>query len=219
MFQLEHISPMFRREHFASETGCPSRLLGFPAAAGCTDVIERDGAAPEEDEGECEGGQRQGEFVSVVAHQSVVEVHLGDSYGQIDADGESGHASEQSQQDEQAAKEFGERRQVGGPGRKSEAGDELSVVLESAENFMVSVAEHDSAEGEAHDEKREGLQAIEVAHAVPPSERRIDYSSGTEDGSGGEVRLFAGLAVGMRRFARRTVETRLSPHERTEAVA
>jgi hypothetical protein len=37
---------------------------------------------------------------------------------------------------------------------------------------VVSVVEHDSAQGEAHDEQREGLQAVEVAHVVPPREKR-----------------------------------------------
>ena len=184
MFQSEHISPMFRWEHFAAETGlsCFS-LLGFPAAAGGADVVEGDGAGAEENEGEGEGGQSKGEFVSAVAHQSVVEVDLGDGYGQIDADGKSSHAGEQAQQDEQAAKEFSEGREVGGPGRESEAGDELSVVLQSAENFVVSVIDYDGAKSEAHHEERERLQAVEVAHVVPPVERRIDYSSGTEEGS------------------------------------
>jgi hypothetical protein len=138
-----------------------------------------------------------------------VKVHPGDSYGQIDADGKSGHAREQSQQDEEAAKEFGKGGEVGGPGRKSETGNKLSMVLKSAENFVVSVAEHNSAESEAHGEKREGLQPIEVAHAVPPGERRIDYSSGTEEGSGAVIRVclkFSGLALRLPHFARLTAE-------------
>jgi len=174
---------MFRWEHFAAETGLSFPLLEFPAAAGGADVVEGDGAGAEENEGEGEGGQSKGEFVSAVAHQSVVEVDLGDGYGQIDADGASSHASEQAQQDEQAANEFGEGGEVGGPGRESEAGDELSVVLQSAENFVVSVIDYDGAKSEAHHEERERLQAVEVAHVVPPVERRIDYSSGTEEGS------------------------------------
>ncbi len=152
--------------------GGNTRLLGFPAAAGGADVVERDGAGTEEDEGEGEGGQSQGEFVAAVAHQSVVEVHLGDGDGHIDADGKSSHASEQAQQDEQAANEFGEGGEVGGPGRESEAGDQLSMVVESAEDFVVSVADHDGAEGEAHDEERERLQAVEVAQSSSSGERK-----------------------------------------------
>jgi hypothetical protein len=158
-------------------------LFGFPAAAGGADVIEGNGAAAEEDEGESNGGESQGEFVSVVAHQSVVEVNFGDGDGQIDADGESGCASEQAQEDEDAAKEFRKGREVASPGGESEAVDELGMVLKPAENLVVAVAEDDGAEGEAHDEEREGLQAVEIAHEVPPGERKIDYSSGTEEGS------------------------------------
>ncbi len=57
------------------------------------------------------------------------------------------------EQDERSAKEFSEGRKVGGPGRESEAGDELSMVLQSAENFVVSVTDHDGAESEAHNEE------------------------------------------------------------------
>jgi hypothetical protein len=74
-----------------------------------------------------------------------VEVHLGDGDGEIDADGKSSYASEQAQQDEQASKELGEGRKIRGPGRESEAGDDLRMMLQSAENFVVSVADHDCA--------------------------------------------------------------------------
>jgi hypothetical protein len=37
---------------------------------------------------------------------------------------------------------------------------------------VISVADHDCAEGEAHDEEREGLQAVEVAQADPPGKER-----------------------------------------------
>ena len=148
-------------------------------------MVEGDGAGTEEDEGEGEGGQSQGKFVAAVAHQPVVEVHLGDGDGHVDADGASSHASEQAQQDEQAANEFGEGGEVGGPGRESEAGDNLSMVVKSAEDFVISVADHDRAEGEAHDEEREGLQAVEVAQSSSSGERKIDYSSGSEEGSRG----------------------------------
>jgi hypothetical protein len=47
------------------------------------------------------------------------------------------------------------------------------MMLESAENFVVTMTEHDGAKSEAHDEQREGLQAVEVAHVIPPKERRI----------------------------------------------
>ena len=105
----------------------------------------------------------QGQFDAAVADQSVVEVHLGDSDGKVDADGECRATSEQSDEHKQAAEELGKRGEIPGPRRQSEAGDELGMVVKSAENFVVSVIEHDGAQGEAHDEEREGLQAIEVA--------------------------------------------------------
>jgi hypothetical protein len=121
-------------------------LFGFSAAWG-TDVVEGDGASAEEDEGEGEGGQGEGKFVSTVAHESIVEVHLDYGDAQIDADGKGRDASEEAKEDEDGAKEFGEGRDVGGPGRETEAGDKLGVVVESAENFVVSVDEHDGSEG------------------------------------------------------------------------
>jgi hypothetical protein len=142
-------------------------------------VIKGDGAGSEEDEGECEGGQSQGEFVSAVAGHPIVEVHLGDGDGQVDADGSSGHTGEEAEQNEKAAKELGKGRQIGGPGREPEAGDELGMVVESAENLVEAVDSHDGAEGDTHDKEREGLQAIEVAQVIPPAERRIAYRSGT----------------------------------------
>jgi len=131
-------------------------LLKFPTA-GSADVIEGDGAASQEDESECERGQSQREFVSAVAHQTVVEVDFDDGDAEVDTDGKSSHASEQAQQDEQAAEEFGEGGEVGGPGRESEAGYKLSMVVESPENLVVSVVEHDGAQGEAHDQECERL--------------------------------------------------------------
>ena len=147
-------------------------------------MIEGDWTATEKDEGECESGQSQGKFVSAVAHQPIVEMNLDDGDGQINADGKGSHASEEPQQDKEAAKEFGEGGKVSAPGGKSEAGHELNVVVKAAENFVVSVVEDDGAKDEAHDEEREGLKAIEVAQVVPPGEKeKIDYSSARTEGS------------------------------------
>ena len=93
----------------------------------------------------------------------MVKVDLGYGDGEVDADSKSSDASEQTDQDEQAAQEFSEGREIGRPARKTEALDELNVMVKSAKNFVVSVAHHDSAEGQAHNEQRNGLQAIEVA--------------------------------------------------------
>jgi len=142
-------------------------------------VVEGHGAATEEDESEGKGRQREREFISAVAHEAVVEVHLDDGDGEIDAERKSGHACEQAEHHEQTAKKLSEGGEVGGPDRESETGDELSVVVKSAEDLEITVAKHDGAQGEAHDEESEGLQAIKIAQAVPPAGRKIDYSSRT----------------------------------------
>lgn len=129
-------------------------------------MVEGNGAGAEEDKGESQGGQPEREFGCAGAHQSVVDVDFGDGDAKVYADGKGGNASEQAQQDEQASKEFGEGGEVGGPGGEPEAGHKLSMVVKSAENLVVSVVEHDGAQGEAHDEECEGLQAVEVAQVV-----------------------------------------------------
>jgi hypothetical protein len=53
--------------------------------------------------------------------------------------------------------------------------DHFYVSVKSAEDLVVTVDQHDGAQGEAHDEEREGLQAVEKAHVIPPAERRIAY--------------------------------------------
>ena len=152
------------------------RLLGFSASAGGANVVEGDGASAEEDEAKGQRGQRQREFVAAVAQQSVMEVYFCDSHRQIDADGKSGAAGEQPEEHEEAAKELGKGGEIRHPGRESKAGDDLNVVVKSTEDLLISVSDHHGAEGQAHDEKSERLQAIEVAQMVPPAERGIDYS-------------------------------------------
>jgi hypothetical protein len=147
-------------------------------AAGGADVVEGDGATAEKNEGESKGGESEGEFVSTVTGQSVVEVHFGNGDGEIDADGKGGDASEEAEQNEQPAEELREGGEISRPARKSEAGDQVRVVVKATENLVVTVDEHDGTQGETHEKEREGLQAIEVAHVIPPAERKIDYSSG-----------------------------------------
>ncbi len=93
----------------------------------------------------------------MLAHQSVVEMNFRNGHTQIDADGESGGAGEQTNQDEQTTEKLGEGGKIGGPGGKSEAGDEVSMLLKSTENLVISVTDHDGAQGETHDKKRERL--------------------------------------------------------------
>lgn len=120
-------------------------------------MIEGDGSAAEEDESKGEGSQGQRKFVSAGTHQSLVQVHFRDGDAEIDADRESGHASEQADQAQQATKEFGEGREVSAPGGKSEAGNQLNMLVKAAEDLVITVADHDGAKGETHDEEREWL--------------------------------------------------------------
>lgn len=114
-------------------------------------MIEGDGTAIKAHQCEGEYRKSQRKFISVVACQSVMEVHFGNRDTHIDADGEGSHASEQADQNEDSAEEFGEGREVSAPGGKAEAGDELNVMMKAPENLVVSVDEKYEAQREAHD--------------------------------------------------------------------
>jgi hypothetical protein len=60
--------------------------------------------------------------------------------------------------------------------------DHFNVVVKSAEDLVVTMNEHDGAQGEAHEEKREGLQAIEKAHVNSSGGKRIAYRRWRVDG-------------------------------------
>lgn len=156
----------------------PSSFLGAGATAS-EDVVYGDGACAEKDEREGKGGQRQRELDTVIPGEAVVPMHFPDGHDHVDADGESGEAGEESGQDEQSAKEFGEGGQVGGPCGESQAGDELGVMMESAKDFVIAMDDHNGPQGQTHEQQSERLQTIKVAHEVPPgeNERNIDYSN------------------------------------------
>ena len=61
--------------------------------------------------------------------------------------------SEQPQQNQETAEEFGEGGEIPTPCGKSEAGNELNMVVKPAEHFVVSVVEKNNAQGEAHNEQ------------------------------------------------------------------
>ena len=44
----------------------------------------------------------------------------------------------------------------------------VAEVLEAAKDFVIAVNAHDCAERQPHDEKRQGLQAIEITQVMPP---------------------------------------------------
>jgi hypothetical protein len=145
------------------------RLLESSATAGRTDVVEGDGAGAEKNQGEGESRKGQGELISVLAQETVVKVNFGDGDTEIEADGGAGDASEEADQDQEASEKLSEGGQIRRPDGKPQADDELDMVVQAAENLLVSVTEHDSAQSEAHDKEGEGLQAIEVVQGNPPA--------------------------------------------------
>lgn len=99
-------------------------------------MVDGDRACAKKDEGEGDGGQREWEFESVIAGEAVVPVHFPNGDAKIDADGEGGGAGEESGKDEQSAEKFRERREIPGPGRKAQAGHEMSMIMQSAKDLV-----------------------------------------------------------------------------------
>ena len=135
-------------------------------------MVEGDGAGTKKDKSEGEGGEGQGKLVAVFAQHSIVDVNFGDGDGQIYADGERGSAGKQADEDEDAAEKFGKGGKVGAPAGKSQAGDELNMVVKSTENLMVAVNGHHSAQCEAHNEESQRLQAIKVTQVISPRKKK-----------------------------------------------
>lgn len=90
-------------------------------------------------------------------------MHLPDSDRKIDADRESGRAGEKSYKNQQAANEFGERRDISQPRRQAEVSDHLRSLMKASEDFVKAMGRHNHSQGQAHDEESEWLQTIEVA--------------------------------------------------------
>jgi hypothetical protein len=42
------------------------------------------------------------------------------------------------------------------------------MMVQASKNFVIAVSHHDGAQGQAHEQKRERLQAVEIVQAVPP---------------------------------------------------
>jgi hypothetical protein len=96
-------------------------------------------------------------------------MNFGDGNRYINRDGQCRHARKQTEKNKDAAEKFGERGEVSRPSWQSETRYELNVMMKTAEDLLISVADHDRAQGEAHDKQREGLQAIGVAQDFPPA--------------------------------------------------
>jgi len=129
-------------------------------------VIEGDRAGAEEDQSKSQRGCGQGELVSVIAGQTVVQVHFPDCDHEVHADGESRDPGKEARQDEQAAQEFREGRNVAQPVGQTKSCHQVGVLMQAAENIVVAMDDHDRAQGKAHDKKGKRLQAFRVAQGA-----------------------------------------------------
>lgn len=149
--------------------GKASGALGAATSAASENVVQRNRAAAKKDEGEGERCRRQGELVSGVvgpSEQPVVQVRFPDGDAEVNADHEGGDASEESPQDQDSAEKLGEGGNICQPRGDAEAGHPLRGVMESSKYFVIAVRSHDGTQSDAHDEKGERLQAIEIAQGI-----------------------------------------------------
>jgi hypothetical protein len=171
-------------QNATTDTSC---LFELGARTGRADVVEGDGSSAEKDKGEGKGGESHSEAVSVISDQPVVRGYLPDRDTHIDANSESGCASEQAEQHEQTSEELGEGRKIPAPCGQTEAADELNVMVQSAENLVIAEVDHDCAESEAHDEKSERLQTIQKAQTSSSGRRQHRLQQLREGREGSEV--------------------------------
>jgi hypothetical protein len=136
-------------------------------------VVNGDRASSKEDQGKRKTGCSKGELESVIARQPIVQMHLPDRDDQVHADGEGCGSSEESRQYKYSAQELGERRDIAGPGGQPQAGHEISVVMETAEDFVRAVYRHNGTQNNAYHKKRKWLQAFEVAHGSSGQRHQI----------------------------------------------
>jgi hypothetical protein len=126
-------------------------------------VVQSDGAGAEKDQSKSQSGYREGELESVIAGQSIVQVNFPDRDAKVHADCESRDPGKESSKYQQAAEEFREGRNVAQPAGKTQTRNEVGVVMQAAENFVIAVHDHNGAQGETHEKKRKWLQAFRVA--------------------------------------------------------
>ena len=83
-------------------------------------------------------------------------------YQHVDCDKKCGEASEETEDEKNAAYEFGVGRDVSEPIGEAEGRDVVCIVMQSAEwqDFLISVDRHRNAEDETHEKRAGGLQAI-----------------------------------------------------------
>ena len=99
-------------------------------------MIESDRACAEEDQSKSQRGCGQGELESVIARQPIVQVHLPDRDNEVHADGESRDPGKESRQNEQAAQELREGRNVAHPLGQTKTCHEFGVLMQQFLNGL-----------------------------------------------------------------------------------
>jgi hypothetical protein len=87
-------------------------------------------------------------------------MHFHDGHHQVDRNCQSGKASEQSENYENAPKKLRRGGEIGQPSRQPETADHLNMVMQTSKHFGVAVTDHDDAENQAQYEKRKGLEFV-----------------------------------------------------------
>src|SRR5258706_15609260 len=121
-------------------------------------------------------------------------MNLHDDDGHFDQEGQRDIASEQTKNDRDSAKEFRSGGKISHPSRDAQRADELLMSMEPAEDFFVSVRDHDRSKHQTHDQECERLHAIERIQKTPPSiGKELRYQKTRSQGSRRiycEVKLF-----------------------------
>src|SRR5580658_2457653 len=92
------------------------------------------------------------------------EMYLPDGHTHLDQECQREKTRKQAENDGDAAEEFRASGKIGHPARKSKRADHVGMVMKTAENFGVSMSDHDRSKNEAQHQQGEGLQFIERIH-------------------------------------------------------
>src|SRR5579871_5597768 len=89
-------------------------------------------------------------------------MHFPDGDQEVDADGKSGGASEESGEDHDRAQNLHDGRDVSEPAGKSQTGDEMREVVQAAEKLWRAMRQHHDSQYQAHDREGQRLKAVEI---------------------------------------------------------
>jgi len=99
-----------------------------------------------------------------------VPVNLPDGDKHIDQHSRRDEAGEQAGDDQDAAKKFCSRQQIGRPTGEAEVLHHVVNMRKSAEHLAIAMGNHDGADHEAQSEKSQRLQTIKKAQDVSSRE-------------------------------------------------